>query len=94
MTTNDANKLLVVIVRGNTRETLISRLKDAGYRVTTFSSVGGFLRRHSTTLLVGLPADQVETALTMIRTTCPTPQGTDEHTATIFVLRAGQFVLV
>lgn len=87
-------RLLIVIVRGSNRDSLVSHLQDAGYGVTTFSSIGGFLRRHSTTLLVGVSADQVDAALKLIRTTCPTPPQADEHIATIFVLRAGKFELV
>lgn len=87
-------KLLLVILRGSSCDKLLSRLLDAHFAVTTFSSVGGFFRRQSTTLLIGVPAEQVEQALSIIRVTCPTPPGADEHHATIFVIGAGEFVQI
>jgi uncharacterized protein YaaQ len=68
------------------------QLVEAHYRVTEFSSTGGFFRRGSTTLLVGVAPDQVEQALTLIREFCPTPPDADQHNATLFVLDAGQFI--
>lgn len=87
-------KLLLVILRGGSCDKLLSRLLDAHFAVTTFSSMGGFFRRQSTTLLIGVPNEHVEAALTLIRTTCPTARGADEHQATIFVLDAGRFVQI
>ncbi len=79
-------KLIVVIVRGANCNKLVHVMLDAGYGVTEFSSMGGFLRRKNTTLLVGVLAEQVEAALQMIREICPTPEDADEHSATLFVL--------
>ncbi len=83
-------KLILIILRGGDRDTLVHRLNDADFRVTEFSSMGGFLRRKSTTLLIGVPAERVEAALAIIRGTCPTLPGADEHRATIFVMNAAQ----
>jgi uncharacterized protein YaaQ len=87
-------RLLLVILRGGSCDKLLSRLLEAHFVVTTFSSAGGFFRRQSTTLMIGVPQDQVEAALNLIRTTCPTPRGADEHQATVFVLNAGRFVQI
>jgi uncharacterized protein YaaQ len=87
-------KLIVVILRGPDRDRLLHRLNDANLRATEFASMGGFLRRKNTTLLIGLPADHVDKALAIIRETCPTPEGADEHRATIFVLNASQNVAI
>jgi uncharacterized protein YaaQ len=87
-------KLIIVILRGADRDRLLHRLNDANLRATEFASMGGFLRHKNTTLLIGLPADQVDTALTIIRETCPTPEAADEHRATIFVLSASQSIAV
>lgn len=89
-----STKLILVVLRGGDREKLIHRLLDAGYRVTEFSSMGGFLRRKSTTLLIGVPPEQTEHALTLIREMCPSPPDADEHSATLFVLHAGQFISI
>ncbi len=85
-------KLILVIMRGGSCEKLLHKLHDAGFRVTEVSSMGTFLRRRNTTLLIGLPAEQVDDALEMIRAGCAEPAGPDEHNATIFVLDAEQFV--
>jgi len=87
-------KLIIVVVRSGDHDALLRHLLDAGFRVTEFSSLGGFLRRKSATLLVGVPAEQLGDALALIRQTCPTPPGADEHRATIFVLNAGQLVAI
>lgn len=87
-------KLIIVVVRSGDHDALLRHLLDAGFRVTEFSSLGGFLRRKSATLLVGVPAEQLGDALSLIRQTCPTPPGADEHRATIFVLNAGQLVAI
>jgi len=89
-----STKLILVVLRRRDKDKLIHRLLDAGYRVTEFSSMGGFLRRKSTTLLIGVPPEQTEYALSLIRETCPSPPEADQHSATIFVLHAKQFISI
>ncbi|MGQ9851288.1 MAG: cyclic-di-AMP receptor [Aggregatilineaceae bacterium] len=88
-----STKLIIVVVHKNHDE-LLRRLLDAGFRVTQFSSLGGFLRRRSATLLVGVEEGRLDEALAMIRQTCPTPPRADEHSATLFVLNAGRLVTI
>jgi len=88
------SKLVVVIVRSGDRDLLLRRLLDGGFRVTEFSSLGGFLRRRSFTILIGVPAERLGEALALIRQMCSTPPGADEHRATIFVIEAGQSVSI
>ncbi len=87
------SKLIIVVVQGGCSD-LVQNLVDGGYNVTKFSSIGGFLRHRSTTLLVGVSEEQVEPALALIRAHCQTPADAKEHNATLFVLNAGQFVAV
>lgn len=97
MTTNPPvtpTKLLLVILKGADRDTLLHRLLDAQFRVTEFASVGGFFRRKSTTLMIGVAEGRVEEALAIIRETCPTPPNADEHRATVFVMSTNQFLAV
>jgi uncharacterized protein YaaQ len=84
-------KLILVILKGGACEKVTHNLHDAGFRVTELSSMGTFLRQRSTTLVIGLPGEQVEQALSIIRTSCPdsTPE---QHNATLFVLNAEQSV--
>ena len=88
-----STKLIIVVVHKNHDE-LLRHLLDAGFRVTQFSSLGGFLRRRSATLLVGVEEGRLDEALAIIRQTCPTPPGADEHSATLFVLNAGRLVTI
>jgi uncharacterized protein YaaQ len=85
-------KLMLVITRGGHGPGLRRKLLDADFRVTEFGTIGGFFRRKSTTLLIGLSPDRVPDALALIRETCPTPPDADQHNATVFVLKAGRFV--
>jgi uncharacterized protein YaaQ len=85
-----STKLALIVLRGADRDRLVKRLHDADFHVIEFASMGGFLRRKNTTLLIGLPADRVETALAIVRETCPTPPGADEHRATIFVMNTSE----
>jgi len=87
------SKLIIVVVPGGCGD-LVQQLVDGGYNVTKFSSIGGFLRHRSTTLLVGVSEEQVQPALALIRAQCPTPSGSSEHSATLFVLNAGQLVTI
>ncbi len=84
-------RLLIVVLQGTDGEHVAAQLRQLGAHVTTVSSTGGFLRRRSVTLLVGVAAEAVERALETIRALCPTPPQAELHTATIFVLRAEQF---
>lgn len=83
-------KLMLVVVRDENHKQLVNHLIEAQFRVTEFSSTGGFFRRGNTTMVIGLSASRVDEALNIIRTQCPTPPGSDEHAATIFILPARQ----
>lgn len=83
-------KLMLIIVRDEARKALVNGLVEAHFRVTEFSSTGGFLRRGNTTLLIGIPSSRQEEALSLVRSLCASPAGADQHTATIFVLPARQ----
>ena len=43
-------KLILVIVRDDSHETLVKRLLDADFGVTDIASIGGFLRKYTHTL--------------------------------------------
>ncbi len=85
------SKLILVILRCSS-DKLVHQLNDASFRVTEFSSIGGFLRHKYTTLVIGARPERVESALELIRKACPTPPGAEVHNATIFVLNAGQVI--
>lgn len=85
-------KLIIAILRDVDNEPVSHALTSNNFRVTLIASTGGFLRRGSTTLLVGVDDEQLDTALNVIRTNCAPPSDQGGKRATIFVLKVDQFV--
>lgn len=80
-------KLLLIIAPRSTAKELVRTFSAARLPVTTWSSVAGFLRRQTQTLLVSLPADRLAETLALIQRvatkhteyvgSAETPTGTD-----------------
>lgn len=87
-------KLILAIVHADAVEPVSRALVEHKYSVTQISSMGGFLRRGSTTLVIGVTDQQVSDALAHIRQVCAPLKTGDSHPATIFVLDAAQFIQV
>jgi uncharacterized protein YaaQ len=88
-------KLILAIVASDAVDPVSKALVQKNFPVTHISSVGGFLRRGSTTLVIGVDESQVETVIDTIRAAAPrTPRPDNGHAVTIFVLNAGQFVQI
>jgi uncharacterized protein YaaQ len=96
-------KLVVAIVQKEYADAVAAALMDAGHRLTRFDTAGGFLRRGSTTLLVGVPAFRLPDVLAQIASGCPLSPATAAtsaivtggmpvHAATVFVLDTTHFV--
>lgn len=85
-------KLIIAILRDVDNEPVSHALTSANFRVTMVASTGGFLRRGSTTLLVGVDDEQLDTALDTIRKNCTPPSEPGVKRATIFVIKVDQFV--
>ncbi len=83
-------KLIFAIVRDSNSDSVTQGLTSASFRVTRVASTGGLLRRGLTTLLIGLEADQVESAIQVLRQTC-TLAAQGEKRATIFVVPVDRF---
>ena len=66
-------KLVVAILSDERASRLTENLTKAGFSATKLASTGGFLRRGNATFLIGAEADQVETVIETIRTTCRRP---------------------
>lgn len=71
MTSGPEYKLLVIIASDPDADGLVRALVNAGHSATKIGSTGGFLRRGNTTLLCGVPGDEVETVIAMVRRLCP-----------------------
>ena len=65
-------KLIISIVQSDDAGRLVTALTEGGYRATTISTTGGFLRQGNATILVGTEDDQVELVLQLIQENCHT----------------------
>ena len=65
-------QLMLAIIQSEDADMLTKRLNSAGFGLTRFNTVGGFLASGNVTLLVAVEDDQVDTVLDVIRKTCQT----------------------
>ena len=65
-------KLVMSIVNSDDAEQLVNALTQAGYRATTISTTGGFLRQGNATIFVGTEDENVENVLQLIKVNCCT----------------------
>ncbi len=65
-------KLIMSIVHSDDAGNLIDALMDAGYRATTISTTGGFLRQGNATIFVGTDDEKVPHVLELIQQNCQT----------------------
>ena len=64
-------KLAVFVVDDNRIDPTVDALVAQGFRVTRLASTGGFLRRGSTTLLVGVEDADLERAKGVVQSKAP-----------------------
>jgi uncharacterized protein YaaQ len=65
-------KLVMSIVHSDDAGRLVSALTAAGYRATTISTTGGFLRQGNATVFVGTDDDKVDAVLSLVQENCRT----------------------
>jgi uncharacterized protein YaaQ len=65
-------KLIMSIVHSDDAGRLVSALTAAGYRATTISTTGGFLRQGNATIFVGTEDEKVEHVLQLTQDNCQT----------------------
>ncbi|MBN1657981.1 MAG: cyclic-di-AMP receptor [Anaerolineae bacterium] len=65
-------KLVMSIVHGDDAGRLVDALMGAGFRATTISTTGGFLRQGNATIFVGTEDAMVAQVLKLIRENCRT----------------------
>lgn len=85
-------KLIFAICIADAVDAVSRALVERKFSVTQIASVGGFLRRGNTTLVIGVDEAQVNAVLTLLREACAPHSKGDVHAATIFVLNASQFI--
>ena len=60
-------KMIIAIVQDEDSKRVISKLMDAGYRVTKLSTTGGFLMVGNSTQMIGVEEDRLEEALDVLQ---------------------------
>ncbi|HEY58407.1 MAG TPA: hypothetical protein G4O04_07730 [Anaerolineae bacterium] len=84
-------KLIIAIIQEDDTAQVSEALLEAGYRVTKIASSGGFLRKGSATILIGVEEHQVEEALQLIRGHCAAPAEPAIKRGTVFVIPVERF---
>lgn len=65
-------KLVMAIVNNDDAGRLVNALTEAGFRATTISTTGGFLRQGNATVLVGTEDEKIAHVLQLIKENCHT----------------------
>lgn len=84
-------KMIVVILKDEDTDLVSEALVDRGYHVTRIASSGGFLRQGRSTLMVGVPAEDVDAAIQIINKNCVPTIEPMLRKATVFVLNVEHF---
>ena len=85
-------KLMITIINDIDNEAVSLALVECGFRVTRVASTGGFLRKGSTTLMIGIEEKDIEKAVETIRNHTTVPEDKGMSRATIFVLNVADFI--
>ncbi len=83
-------KLILAVVRDLDTESIFNHLLPRDFRITRLASTGGFLRRGSTTLMIGVDDGQENEVIDLLKSAVGDPDP-DQHRITIFVLDALTF---
>jgi uncharacterized protein YaaQ len=65
-------KLVIAVVQDKDALRLVEALVEEGFQATKLATTGGFLKAGNTTLLIGVPPQQVETVVNIIKRVCHT----------------------
>ncbi len=84
-------KLIIATVHHTDGDDILKALTDAQFRATRIASSGGLLLRGNATLLIGLEAEQVPSAMQLIREHTAPPVDPGLKRATVFVLNVERF---
>lgn len=84
-------KMIIAIVHDEDCENVSSALVKSDFRVTRIASTGGFLRKGSTTLMIGVAEDHLEEAIHIIRQSCSLGVEKETKRATLFVINVSNY---
>lgn len=94
MVKSDHMKLIIAIIRDEDSDPVSQALIEAGFRVTRIASTGGFLRRGSSTLMIGVEDEKVDEAIQTIQENCSLAVEPGLKRATLFVVKVDRFTQV
>jgi uncharacterized protein YaaQ len=87
-------KMIFAIIRDHDNDTVSNALIKAEFRVTRIASSGGFLRRGSSTLMIGVADEKVDEAIEIIRNNTTVVDDPGVKRATLFVLDVKSFTQI
>ena len=61
------SKLVLAVLQGSDSDNTIRNLNEQGFMVTVLSSTGGFLKKKSTTVMIGVEEDRLETVMEILQ---------------------------
>ncbi|MCC7130871.1 MAG: cyclic-di-AMP receptor [Anaerolineae bacterium] len=87
-------KLIITIISDDDNDPVSQALINGGFRVTRIASTGGFLRKGSSTLMIGVNDEQVDQAIETIRASTTPVNDPMLKRATLFVLNVENFTQI
>jgi uncharacterized protein YaaQ len=87
-------KMIICILQMSDRDSVAEALNKAGFKVTILPSTGAYFRRGNATMIAGVDADKVESALQIIRDTVKDSDDPGQKRATLFIMNVDQFLQV
>lgn len=60
-------KLVLAILQGNDYDNVIGTLNQSGYFVTMLNSTGGFLKKRSVTVMIGVEEQQLDDVMEILK---------------------------
>ena len=91
MDDSDEMKLMIIIISDTDSDSLMKSMLNEGYRITRIASSGGFIRRGSSTLFMGVEAGRVERARQLVREHCGPSVDPNLKKVAIYVLKVDRF---
>ncbi len=85
-------KLIIAILRDEDSDAVSHSLVTHGFRVTKTASTGGFLRRGSTTFMIGVEDEKVDEAVQIVKECLGPPIEPSLKRATLFVIKVDRFI--
>jgi uncharacterized protein YaaQ len=87
-------KLIITIINDSDNDSVSQALISEDFRVTRIASTGGFFRKGSSTLMIGLSEERIDKAIEIIRNNTTSQNDPLEKRATIFVIPVEDYLQI